>query len=120
MPRETLTGLVSQAAEKFGVPGAVAGIRHDGLETQACHGVTSLAEAFLQNYPEGQRISRERDRLTSAINRAAGEGAGNAVQAAATALTAFPTLLSCITRQMCRVYCSHCCPIHHCAHGDDL
>ncbi len=37
----------------------------------------SLAEAFLRNYPEGQWISRERDRLTSAINRAAGEGAGN-------------------------------------------
>ena len=74
MPRETLTGLVSQAAEKFGVPGAAAGIRHDGQETQACHGVT---EAFLRNYPEGQWISRERDRLTSAINRAAGEGAGN-------------------------------------------
>ena len=77
MPRETLTGLVSQAAEKFGVPGAATGIRHGGQETQACHGVTTLAEAFLRNYPEGQWISRERDRLTSAINRAAGEDAGN-------------------------------------------
>jgi hypothetical protein len=77
LPRETLTELVSQAAEKFGVPGAAAGIRHGGQETQACHGVTSLAEAFLRTYPEGQWISRERDWLTSAINRAAGEGAGN-------------------------------------------
>ena len=77
MPRETLTGLVSRASEKFGVPGAATGIRHGGRETQACHGVTSLAEAFLRNYPEGQWISRVRDRLTSAINRAAGEGAGN-------------------------------------------
>jgi hypothetical protein len=77
LPRETLTGLVSQAAEKFAVPGAAAGIRHGGQETQACHGVTSLAEAFLRDYPEGQWISRQRDRQTSAINRAAGEGAGN-------------------------------------------
>ena len=77
MPRETLTGLVSQAAEKFGVPDAMAGIRHGGQDTQACHGVISLAEAFPRNYPEGQWISRERNRLTIAINRAAGEDAGN-------------------------------------------
>jgi DNA-binding ferritin-like protein (Dps family) len=32
-----------------------------------------FAEAFLRNYPEGQWISRERERLTSAIERAAGE-----------------------------------------------
>ena len=32
-----------------------------------------FAEAFLRNYPEGQWISRERDRLTSAIDRAAAE-----------------------------------------------
>jgi DNA-binding ferritin-like protein (Dps family) len=31
-----------------------------------------FAEAFLRNYPEGQWISRERERLTSAIERAAG------------------------------------------------
>ena len=36
-----------------------------------------FAEAFLRNYPEGQWISRERERLTSAIERAAGEDAGN-------------------------------------------
>jgi DNA-binding ferritin-like protein (Dps family) len=34
-----------------------------------------FAEAFLRNYPEGQWISRERERLTSAIERAAGEDA---------------------------------------------
>ena len=32
-----------------------------------------FAEAFLRNYPEGQWISRERERLTSAIERASGE-----------------------------------------------
>jgi DNA-binding ferritin-like protein (Dps family) len=32
-----------------------------------------FAEAFLRNYPEGQWIIRERQRLTSAIERAAGE-----------------------------------------------
>jgi DNA-binding ferritin-like protein (Dps family) len=31
-----------------------------------------FAEAFLRNYPEGQWISRERERLTTAIDRAAG------------------------------------------------
>jgi len=31
-----------------------------------------FAEAFLRNYPEGQWISRERERLTSAIDRVAG------------------------------------------------
>jgi len=31
-----------------------------------------FAEAFLRNYPEGQWISRERDRLTNAIDRVAG------------------------------------------------
>ncbi|HEX5772483.1 MAG TPA: DUF1048 domain-containing protein [Nocardioidaceae bacterium] len=36
-----------------------------------------FAEAFLRNYPEGQWISRERERLTSALERAAGEDIGN-------------------------------------------
>ena len=31
-------------------------------------------EAFVQNYPEGHWITRERERLTNAIARAAGEG----------------------------------------------
>jgi DNA-binding ferritin-like protein (Dps family) len=35
-----------------------------------------FAEAFLQNYPAGQWISRERQRLISAIDRAAGEDSG--------------------------------------------
>ena len=36
-----------------------------------------FAEAFLRNYPQGQWIVRERDRLTSAIERAAGEATGD-------------------------------------------
>ena len=32
-----------------------------------------FAEAFLRNYPQGQWIVRERERLTSAIDRATGE-----------------------------------------------
>jgi DNA-binding ferritin-like protein (Dps family) len=36
-----------------------------------------FADAFLRNYPEGQWITRERQRLTSAIARAAGEETGN-------------------------------------------
>lgn len=34
-----------------------------------------FTEAFLRNYPEGQWISRERERLTTAIDRAAGSEA---------------------------------------------
>ncbi len=36
-----------------------------------------FAEAFLRNYPQGQWITRERERLTSAIDRAAGAGTGS-------------------------------------------
>jgi DNA-binding ferritin-like protein (Dps family) len=35
-----------------------------------------FAEAFLKNYPAGQWITRERDRLTHAIERAEAEDAG--------------------------------------------
>ncbi|MDP9840874.1 DUF1048 domain-containing protein [Streptosporangium lutulentum] len=35
-----------------------------------------FAEAFLQNYPVGRWISRERERLADAIERAAGEDTG--------------------------------------------
>ena len=35
-----------------------------------------FAEMFLQNYSEGQWINKERERLTEAIDRAAGEDAG--------------------------------------------
>jgi len=35
-----------------------------------------FADAFLRNYPQGQWITRERDRLNSAIERATGEDAG--------------------------------------------
>lgn len=34
-------------------------------------------ETFVQNYPEGQWISRERERLNNAIERAASESTGN-------------------------------------------
>ena len=37
-----------------------------------------FAETFLRNYSGGQWINKERKRLTSAINRAAGENAGSA------------------------------------------
>jgi DNA-binding ferritin-like protein (Dps family) len=33
-------------------------------------------EVFVRNYPKGQWIIRERERLTNAIERAAGEGTG--------------------------------------------
>ena len=36
-----------------------------------------FADAFLRNYPQGQWITRERDRLASAINRAEAEDAGD-------------------------------------------
>jgi DNA-binding ferritin-like protein (Dps family) len=36
-----------------------------------------FAEAFLRNYPEGQWIGTERERLVSAIDRAAAEGTGS-------------------------------------------
>ena len=36
-----------------------------------------FADAFLRNYPQGQWIIRERDRLTSTIRRAEGEDTGN-------------------------------------------
>ena len=35
-----------------------------------------FVEAFVQNYSEGQWIIRERERLTNAIERAAGEDTG--------------------------------------------
>ena len=36
-----------------------------------------FAEEFVRNYSEGQWINKERERLTSAIERAAGEDTGN-------------------------------------------
>jgi DNA-binding ferritin-like protein (Dps family) len=36
-----------------------------------------FVEAFVQNYPEGQWVIRERERLRSKIRRAAGDGTGN-------------------------------------------
>jgi DNA-binding ferritin-like protein (Dps family) len=36
-----------------------------------------FVEAFVQNYPEGQWVIRERERLRSTIAHAAGDGTGN-------------------------------------------
>lgn len=54
----------------------------DLFEESAAHGTAlrsvvgadpvEFAEAFLRNYPEGQWIGKERERLTEAINRVAG------------------------------------------------
>ena len=38
---------------------------------------TEFVEAFVRNYPEGSWIMRERNRLTTAIDRAAGEDTGS-------------------------------------------
>ena len=38
---------------------------------------TEFVEAFVRNYPEGSWIMRERNRLTTAIDRAAGEDDGS-------------------------------------------
>ena len=40
------------------------------------HDPVEFAETFLQNYSEGQWINKERERLTSAIDRAAGQDTG--------------------------------------------
>ena len=51
----------------------------DGTPVRAVVGddPVEFAEAFLRNYPEGQWISRERERLTGAIDRAAEEDNGS-------------------------------------------
>ena len=36
-----------------------------------------FAEAFLRNYPQGSWIGRERERLTTAVDRAAGDATGS-------------------------------------------
>ena len=50
----------------------------DGTPIRAVVGEdpVEFAEAFLRNYPEGSWINRERVKLTSAIERAAGEDTG--------------------------------------------
>jgi DNA-binding ferritin-like protein (Dps family) len=50
----------------------------DGTPIRAVVGEdpVEFAEAFLRNYPQGQWISRERERLTNAIAPADGEDAG--------------------------------------------
>ena len=51
----------------------------DGTPIRAIVGEdpVEFAEAFQRNYPGGQWISRERERLTNAIEPAAGEDTGN-------------------------------------------
>jgi DNA-binding ferritin-like protein (Dps family) len=63
---EDLAGLSEQSAANGTPIRAIVG--EDPVE---------FAEAFQRNYPEGQWISRERERLTNAIERAAGEDTGN-------------------------------------------
>ena len=52
----------------------------DGTPVRAVVGddPVEFAEAFLRNYPEGSWIGRERDRLTSAVQRATGDDGGDA------------------------------------------
>ena len=42
MPDAALAGFVKQTAEGLGVTGAAVGVRADGREVFACHGVTSV------------------------------------------------------------------------------
>lgn len=51
----------------------------DGIQIREIVGQdpVEFAEAFLQNYSEGQWINKERERLTQAIDRAAVGDAGN-------------------------------------------
>jgi len=51
----------------------------DGTPIRAIVGEdpVEFAEAFLRNYPQGSWIGRERDRLTSAVERAAADGTGD-------------------------------------------
>ncbi len=41
MPADTLSEFVGATAAKFGIPGVAVGVRADGQESYACHGVTS-------------------------------------------------------------------------------
>ena len=55
-----------------------------------------FVDAFVQNYPEGSWITRERDRLNSAIARAAGEDGGNRRR--------FPMTMQPSRQSMCRAW----------------
>jgi hypothetical protein len=42
MSQDTLSDLVEATATRFGIPGVAVGVRAEGQEIYACHGVTSL------------------------------------------------------------------------------
>ena len=42
MSPDTLSGYVEATAAKFGIPGVAVGVRADGREDYACHGMTSV------------------------------------------------------------------------------
>lgn len=70
---ETLVSMLEDLADLFEQSAA------DGTPIREIVGQdpVEFAETFLQNYSEGQWINKERERLTSAIDRAAGQDTGN-------------------------------------------
>ncbi len=69
---ETLVSMLEDLADLFEQSAA------DGTPIREIVGEdpVEFAETFLQNYSEGQWINKERERLTKAIDRAAGEDTG--------------------------------------------
>jgi DNA-binding ferritin-like protein (Dps family) len=69
---DTLVSMLEDLADLFEQSAA------DGTPIREIVGAdpVEFAETFLQNYSEGQWINKERERLTEAIDRAAGEDAG--------------------------------------------
>lgn len=65
---DSVVSMLDDLADLFGQTAA------NGTPVRAVVGEdpVAFAEAFLQNYPEGQWISRERERLTNAIDHVAG------------------------------------------------
>jgi DNA-binding ferritin-like protein (Dps family) len=69
---DTLVSMLEDLADLFEQSAA------DGTPIREIVGENPVefAETFLQNYSEGQWINKERERLTKAIDRAAGEDSG--------------------------------------------
>ena len=69
---ETLVSMLEDLADLFEQSAA------NGTQIREIVGEdpVEFAETFLQNYSEGQWINKERERLTSAIDRAAGQDTG--------------------------------------------
>ena len=65
---ESLVAMLEDLADLFEESAA------EGIPVRSVVGddPVEFAETFLRNYPEGQWISRERERLTTAIDRVAG------------------------------------------------